>query len=152
MSQRKRVLDKVADMGGTQSDTTFLPSVKGWETELEIFRELEKINKAASQGEYKIDDQVKDTKSNLFIRRYTANSEPVPIVEFYYQNEFPRLKKIEASIDERNALYSTCRKLKMEFEEGEEGHPLLTRYSVDGFQKMFLRDTVHLSMAGEIDW
>ena len=44
LSQRKRVLDKVADIGGSRSDTTFLPSAGGWETELEIFRELEKIN------------------------------------------------------------------------------------------------------------
>ena len=152
LSQRKRVLDKVADIGGLTSDTTFLPSSTGWETELEIFRELEIINKPAFQKAYTLVDPVKDTKSNLLIRRYVAASEPIPQIEFYYQKEFSRLKRIEASISERNILYSTRRILKMEFDEGEEGHPLLIRYSMDGYQKMFLRDTIHLSMTGEIDW
>jgi|SRR6185295_8223112 len=152
LSQRKRVLDKVVDIGGDKSDTTFLPSVGGWTTELEIFRELEKINKPASQPVYKIEDQVEDTKSNLLIRRYVADSEPVPVIEFYYQKEFAQLKKIEASIGEKNVLYTAHRVLKLEFDEGEEGHPLLIRYSVDGFQKMIMRDTVRISMTGEIDW
>lgn len=152
LSQRRRVLDKVADIDGNKSDTTFLPSLKGWETELEIFRELEKINKPASQLIYKLEDHIEDTRSNLLIRRYTAPSESVPIIEFYYQNEFSRLKKIEASIAEKNVLYSAGRVLKLEFEESEEGHPLLIRYSMHGFQKMFLRDSVQLSMVGQIDW
>ena len=152
LSQRKRVLDKMADMEGSKSDTTFLPSSEGWDKELEIFRALEKINKPAYRKAYSITDQVKDTRSNLLIRRYTAPSEPVPLIEFYYQIEFSRLKKIEACLTEKNLLYSTQRVLKMEFEEGEEGHPLLIRYSMEGFQKMFLRDTVRLSMLGEINW
>ena len=59
-----RVLDKVADMGGLKSDTTFLPSGKGWESELEIFRELETINKPTYQKVYKVEDSMEDTKSN----------------------------------------------------------------------------------------
>ncbi len=152
MNQRKRVLDKTADMEGIQSDTTFLPSGKGWESELEIFRELEKINKPAYRNTYLVTDPVKDTRSNLLIRRYAAPSEPVSIVEFYYQSEISHLKKIEASITEKNILYTTHRILKMEFEEGEDGRPLLIRYSLNGFQKMFLQDTVRLSMQGQIDW
>ncbi len=152
LSQRKRVLDKMADMEGSKSDTTFLPSSEGWYTELEIFRELENINKPAYRKAYSLTDSIKDTKSNLLIRRYAAPSEPVSLIEFYYQIEFSRLKKIEACLAEKNLLYSTQRVLKMEFEEGEEGHPLLIRYSMEGFQKMFLRDTVRLSMLGEINW
>ena len=152
LSQRKRVLDKTADMEGVHSDTTFLPSGKGWASELEIFRELEKINKPTYRKSYALTDPVKDTKSNLLIRRYSAPSEPIPLVEFYYQSEFSHLKKIEASIKEKNLLYTTHRVLKMEFDEGEDGRPLLIRYSLNGFQKMFLRDTVQLSMQGQIDW
>jgi hypothetical protein len=40
----------------------------------------------------------------------------------------------------------------MEFDDGEDGQPLLIRYSMNGFQKMILQDTVHLSMQGQIDW
>jgi len=126
--------------------------MKGWETELEIFRELEKINKPAFRKAYTITDSLKDTKSNLMIRRYGATEEPMPRVEFFYMTEFAHLRKIEASITEKNLLYTSHRVLKMEFEEGELGRPLLMGYSINGFQKMFLRDTVRLSMQGHIDW
>lgn len=151
LSLRIGVLDKEVDMGGEKSDSTFLPSAKGWESELEIFRQLEMINKPMYRDAYKIEDPVEDTKSNLKIRQYTAVSSPVPLVKFFYQNELSQLKKIEASVTKSNLLYSTGRVLLMEFED-EEGKPLLFRYSVIGFQKMILSDTVRFSVSGQIDW
>jgi len=64
LSQRMRVLDKAADVSGNKSDSTFLPSDKGWQQELEIFRELEAINKPAFQQAYQVEDSLKDSKSN----------------------------------------------------------------------------------------
>lgn len=151
LSQRMRVLDKVAQMSSTHSDTTFLPSVKGWESELEIFRQLETFNKPTFRQAYKIEDPVKDSKSNLKIRQYLAAEAPISVVRFYYQDEFSRLKKIEAEITEKNILFTTHRSLSMEFDE-EDGKPLMTRYGMSGFQKMVLRDTVHFSVLGQIDW
>lgn len=151
LSQRCRVLDKMADMDGVKSDSTFLPSTKGWTTELEIFRELELINKPTYKDAYAITDPVEDTKSNLLIRQYTAASAPVSFVKFYYQDQFSRLRKIKATMSQRNYLFSTQRQLVMEFDE-EDGKPLLIRYSVNGFQKMILSDTVRFSVQGQIDW
>ena len=151
LSQRMRVLDKVADMGGLKSDTTFLPSGKGWESELEIFRELETINKPTYQKVYKVEDSMEDTKSNLKIRQYSSASSPVTSVKFYYQNEFEKLKKIEANIVEKNLLYFNSRSLTMEFDE-EDGKPLLIRYTMNGFQKMVFSEQVQFSVMGQIDW
>lgn len=151
LSQRMRVLDKVAQMSTTHSDTTFLPTVNGWESELEIFRQLETINKPTFQNAYRITDPVEDSKSNLKIRQYVAFDVPIPVVRFYYQEEFSRLKKIDAEITEKNLLYTTHRALTMEFDE-EDGKPLLIRYAMSGFQKMVLRDTVRFTMKGQINW
>ncbi len=151
LSQRMRVLDKEAWMSSTASDTAFLPSVKGWEAELEIFRQLETFNKPAFQKAYRMEDPLKDTRSNLKIRQYLAADVPIPVVRFYYQDEFSRLRKIEAEITEKNLLFTTHRALTMEFDE-EDGKPLLTRYRMKGYQKMILRDTVHFSAQGQIDW
>ena len=151
LSQRVRVLDKMADMSGVKSDSTFLPSSKGWESELEIFRELEIINRPAYQKIYTVEDGLEDTKSNLKIRRYSSGASPVSSVKFYYQNEFDTLKRIEADIVEKNLLYTNSRTLVLEFDE-EDGKPLLIRYAMNGFQKMVFSDPVRFSVSGEIDW
>ncbi len=151
LSQRSRVLDKMVDMGGEKSDSTFLPSGAGWNSELEIFRNLELINRPTYKGAYAIADPLADAKSNLKIREYTAMSSPVPLVRFYYQDQFERIKKIEAVITRNNFLFKSRRLLTMEFDE-DDGKPLLIRYSMKGFQKMILTDTVHFSLQGQIDW
>jgi hypothetical protein len=151
LSQRSRVLDKMANLNGEESDSTFLPSMKGWTEELEVFRELELINKPTYRDAYATQDPLDDPKSNLKIRSLVSSSAPVRFVKFYYQEEFPRLKKIEAAIEENNLLFSSHRTLLMEFDE-EDGKPLLIRYSMSGRQKMILSDTVRFSVAGNVDW
>lgn len=151
LRQRGRVLEKVAAMAADQTDSTFLPSEKGWKSELEIFRDLELMNKPAYRDVYRIEDPIEDAKSNLKIRQYVASAVPLHLIKFYYQNEFSRLKKIEATITEKNLLYTTSRALVMEFEE-EDGKPQLIRYSMNGFQKMVFTDTVRFSVHGQVDW
>jgi hypothetical protein len=150
LSQQARVLDKEAQMSTTLSDTAFLPSANAWEAELEMFRQLETLNKPTFQNAYQIEDPVKDTRSNLKIRQYKAQEAPITEVRFYYQDEFSRLKKIDAKITEKNLLFTSHRDLTMEFDE-KDGKPLLIRYGMRGYQKMILRDTVRFSVQGEID-
>ncbi len=151
LSQHMRVLGKIAEMSDRKSDTTFLPSGKGWASELEIFRELEIINRPTYQKVYKVEDSMEDSKSNLKIRQYSSSTSPVTFVRFYYQNEFEKLKKIEADIVVKNLLYSSSRSMTMEFDE-EDGKPLLIRYTMNGFQKMVFSEPVHFSVMGQIDW
>lgn len=150
LSQQKKPLSKKVSLEQTRSDTTFLPSQSDWEAELEMFRELEQINKPSLRQAYKVEDGLQDKKSNLLIKRLSASGINAPVVEFFYQNNFSRLKKIEASLKESNPLYQASRILKMEFDEIESGRPFMTRYSISGFQKMILRDTVRLSVEGEV--
>jgi hypothetical protein len=150
LGHNKHVLNKTAIVSGHESDSTFLLSGKGWEAELEVFRQMETLNKPIYRSNYKIMDPVKDLRSNLKIREYTSHSAPITSMKFYYHNEFSQLKKIEAIALEKNILYSNGRNFTLEFEE-VDGKPLLTHYGMTGFQKMFMRDTVRFSLQGQIN-
>ncbi|CAN5396062.1 hypothetical protein BH10BAC4_BH10BAC4_01310 [soil metagenome] len=161
LSQRGRILDKTGKVSNKKSDTTFVPTKSAWQAELEIFQQLNDINRLVGRSKYKITDPLEDTKSNLKIREYVASkpkgdawtSETLPSInsmKFYYHDDFSQLKRIEATIAENNMLYSNSRDLIMEFEE-EDGTPVLNRYSMFGFQKMMFRDTVRFSILGQIE-
>jgi ribosomal protein S8 len=116
--------------------------------ELDVFRQLDFINKPLYRKGYEVIDGEKDTHSNLTTRKYQAkNTSPIPIVIFYYQNNFSNIKKIESVYQEDNTLYSTRRELLLEFDDAS-GTKLLTRYSLKGIQKMILNDTVMFSIEG----
>lgn len=151
LSQRGGVLEKTAHMGSESSDTTFLPTNEGWKRELELYGQMEILNKPAYQSAYTVRDSLKDTKSNLKIREYTSELAPMTHLRFFYQDEFKRIRRIEAEITERNILYTTQRHLTLYFED-EEHEPLLSKYEMDGFEKMILSDTVKFSIMGQIDW
>jgi hypothetical protein len=151
LDQSKGVLEKSVTMDLTKSDSIYRPSAKAWESELEIFRDLEIINRPTYRDAYKLDDPLPDATSNLKIRQYVCDKAPLHLVRFYYQNEFSSLKKIEAGFTEKNILYSTSRSLLMEFEE-HNGKPQLINYSMKGFQKMVFSDTVRFSVQGHIAW
>jgi len=151
LSQGSRVLDKIADMNGEKSDSTFMPSKAGWASELEIFRELDLINKPANRDDYMIQDPLDDPHSNLHIRQISSNKAKVQFLKIYYRDSLNHLKRLEASLAEKNLLFGTRRNLSLEFDE-EDGRPVLIRYSVSGYQKMILSDTVWFSMNGHIDW
>ena len=151
LSERKRVLDKSAQLKGVQSDTTFVPDTEGWEAELDLFRQLEVLNKPTHQKTYRVEGPLDDSKSNLKIKQFYAGSNSLPFIRIYYLTELRKVKKIEAVVSESNVLYAGSQRLTMEFEE-EDGRPMLIRYGVSGFQKLVMRDTVNFSVHGQIDW
>lgn len=116
--------------------------------ELDVFRQLDLINKPLYTKAYKITDGKKDSQSNLIKREYIAlTPSPIPVVTFYYQGSFDQLKKIESLYTENNSLYATQRKLILEF-ENSSGKLLLSRYVLTGDQKMILSDSVQFSIEG----
>jgi hypothetical protein len=151
LTKSRGVLEKAVTMGLTASDTTYQPTLKAWESELEMFRDLEIINRPTYHDAYTIDDPLSDVTSNLKIRQYVSDKAPVHLMRFYYRNELGNLKKIEADFSEKNILYFTSRSLIMEFDE-HDGKPQLIHYSMEGFQKMVFSDTVKFSVRGNINW
>lgn len=135
-------LDGKCDQSTMKTDSAILAH------ELDVFRQLDVINKPLYRDAYAISDGEKDSRSNLLIRRYKSkNASPVPFVNFYYQNDFYHLKKIESYYVENNTLYLTKRTLQLEFDD-TSGTLLLNRYELTGTQKMILSDSVKFSIAG----
>lgn len=137
---------KKSIINGKEDDSSFVPDSLKLANELDVFRQVDIINKPLYRNAYEIKDGEKDTKSNLLIRSYTAKvPSPVPFVRFYYQPSSHEIKKIESVFHEENTLYDTRRNLLLEFDDSS-GSLLLKAYQLSGTQKMILNDTVNFSV------
>lgn len=146
--QQPVALSKTVVLDGKQDQSSFPLDSARLAHELDVFRQLDLINKPLYAKAYQISDGEKDRRSNLTIRKYTArNPAPIPGVTFYYQDRFDQLRKIESDYNENNTLYSTHRKLVLEF-DNSSGKFLLTRYRLTGSQKMVLSDSVQYTIEG----
>ena len=67
------------------------------------------------------------------------------IYKIYYQDIPSKLRKIEALYQQDNALLKTRRKLTMEFTDLYDKN-ILTSYSIDGTQKMFVGDSIRFTI------
>ena len=147
----KANLIKKTFLNGEKDSTTVVPDTTQWKHELDAFQQLDIINKPLFKGMYHSKDQ-EDDHSNLLVRSYsTKMKSPVPEVKFFYLEGYKKLKRIESVFNESNVLYSTSRKLTLEFEE-KEGEPIISRYRVQGFQKMILSDSVKFLIEGTLQY
>jgi len=146
--QSKSSLNKLVVLDGKSDQSTVKIDSAVVAHELDVFRQLDLINKPLYRNAYEIIDGEKDSRSNLTTRKYKSkNPSPIPILTFYYHNDFSNIIKIESVYQEDNTLYSTRRELLLEFDDAS-GTQLLTRYSLKGMQKMILNDTVMFSIEG----
>ncbi len=143
-------LSKSASIDSVRDKTNFQPDSASWANELEVFRHLDIINKPIYVDSYNVTDGEKDTNSNLIVRSFVANKEiPVKSLKLYYQESPQKLRKLEAVLSEKNSLYYTTRKFSMELEDVNE-LMVLSRYNVQGVQKMVLRDSVKFEISSEV--
>ncbi len=142
---------KVAKFGGKEETSTIKPADSiGWINEFDIFRELKTLNKPINQGAYRVENDLPDNRSNLKIKSIaTQQSLPVRSMKIYYYDKPQKVKRIEAQFNEVNSLYSSERFLVMEFQD-VDNKTVLSSYSIDGGQKMFLGDTVTYSIKGTV--
>lgn len=144
-------LNKLVEIDGEKEETRFVPDSIQWAGELQIFRQIDQINKAAFKDSYVVTDS-RDVNSNLTVREIKARGDedvPVSVVRFYFLRDIADLRKIEATLFEENTLYVNSRRLTIEFEPANSIH-LLQRYRIEGLQKMVADDSVRFVIAGEI--
>lgn len=144
-------VSKMAVMNGVKQDSVFIPKDSAaWARELDIFKEIGSINKPINRGSYKVTDGLPDETSNLMVHQLTATSElPIVFVKTFYQDVPAKLRKIEALYYQENSLLKSKRLLTMEFTDLYNKN-ILTSYSVEGRQKMFVGDSVHFTIKGSI--
>ncbi|WP_160143619.1 hypothetical protein [Chryseolinea soli] len=154
LSQHKARLHKITKLGDIESEAATIPnSVKDWENELDIFRQLESVNKPVNRRLYAV-ERSSDVKSNLEVKSFIGQPElgkkevemPVKYLKVFYQNTPDNIRKIEAQYDESNTLYTGSRFLKMEFQQ-VYNKTVLTSYSITGGQKMFMGDSVSYNIS-----
>lgn len=151
LSQRMVTLDKVAVVGDVRSDSTLVPTAADWKAELDIFRQLGTMDMAIYSGAYLHEGPLDDPTSNLHIQQYSCATSPLRVLKIYYQDDLQKVRRVEGLLEESTPLYSTQKSLTMVFDE-ENGKPVLTTYSIVGFQKVALRDTVRFSVESAITW
>jgi len=149
-----RVIKKTF-LNGKKDSTILLPDTTQWKHELDAFQQLDVINKPIFKGNYQHKEN-EDDHSNLLVRSYLFKPKsklksPVPEVKFFYQDGYMRLKRIESVFNESNVLYSTSRKFTLEFEE-QHGVAMISKYHVQGFQKMILSDSVSFLIEGKLQY
>jgi hypothetical protein len=139
-------LMKSVEIDGQKDQTTFNPDSLQWTHELDIFRQLDQINKGSFRDAYVTTDS-RDPNSNLTIRELKANRPaPVSLVRFYFLGTLRDLRKIEGTLTEENALYVNDRRIVMEIDDRH----LVNNYRVEGTQKMVMSDSVRFVIAGEV--
>ncbi len=150
IASAKASLIKKTFLNGKNDSTVIAPDTSQWKHELDAFQQLDVINKPLYKGNYQAQER-EDDHSNLMVRAYTAKiKSPVPEVKFFYQ-EGKKLKRIESVFKESNVLYSTSRKLTLEFKE-HQGATMISSYRVQGFQKMILSDSTKFSIEGTLQY
>jgi len=138
---------------GSEDNATLL-SLKDttqWIKELGVFRELDIINKPVNKDMYEVQDGLRDTRSNLTIKTFTAIKGDVPVryLRLYYQGSPDKLRRLEAQFDVTNLLYRSSRKLALDFQD-VYNKTLLTSYSINGGQKIFMGDSVRYAVHATI--
>ena len=144
-------LFKEALLGGERDTITYVPQdTIAWLDELGIFRELDIINKPVNRDNYQVENGLDDPASNLTIKAFSTQKElPVVYLKVFYQGTLAKPRKIEALLDEANALYSSSRLLSLHFEQvGDK--TVLTRYSIEGGQQMIFGDSTSYYISGKI--
>ncbi|MGC4021425.1 MAG: hypothetical protein QM734_05520 [Cyclobacteriaceae bacterium] len=142
-------MDKKTMMNGKKDSAAFVPDFDQWKYELDAFIQLDAINKPSFKDVYQI-SEIDDSHSNLLIKQFKPTSKsPVTELKFFFLNH-DKLKKIEASYLEENLMMTTSRNLTLEF-DGDNGSETLTRYFVDGRQKMLFASPVLYSVEGKVN-
>jgi hypothetical protein len=151
LAAAKATIKKTASVGDKKDANTYTPAdTTAWLKELGVFLELDVINKPINQHAYLVDDGLTDIRSNLSVKAFTAK-EPLPVksLRIYYHQSPDNLRRLEAEFNEENSLYTNSRHLFMEFQE-VHNKIVLTSYSIEGGQKMYLDDSVRYAVKGSI--
>jgi hypothetical protein len=142
---------KKASIDGKEESTSLIPKdTTRWKYELDVFAELNDINKPANVGKYRTVQGVKDANSNLLINSIESTEQlPVVFLKVYYLDNLSNIRRIEGLYREESSLLKSVRQLSMEF-QNINNKIVLTSYSITGGQKMLLGDSVQFSVNGMI--
>ncbi|RAW03068.1 hypothetical protein [Pseudochryseolinea flava] len=148
LHRHRAEVSKTSSLSDVNETNTFHPKdIASWEKELAALMEIDAINRPTYNGLYQVDKGLADTRSNLKVDAFTAQGDlPVQSLRIYYQDSPAKVRKIEAVLKEENSLYTSKKFFELEFQDIDRQN-ILTAYTVEGEQKMYLKDSVHYKIA-----
>lgn len=142
----------VAQIGDRKEVEKIQKDSSTWAETLKLFSDAN-INRPVLQGSYTVSDST-DRQHDWNIRVYQAKQPKeveIPYLAVYYQDSLSDVRRIETEFREENILYSTVRRMSMQFEPTASG-PRLVGYSSEGRQKMVLRDSVYYHLQARLKY
>jgi len=140
---------KFTTVGNFNEATEMSQNQVDWKTELELFRALANINKPIYRNTYSI-SVAPDPKSNLTIKSWLANGHaPIRSLKVYYLERPDEIKKIEATLEEKNFIFTSTKIIDMEFNVMSE-IPKLERYKISGVQQFLFDKPNPFSVVGDV--
>jgi hypothetical protein len=140
-------LNKVSSLNGQSTQSTYAPGdTVAWNKELEIFRQLDQINKPVNRGLYET-KTVGDRGKRSMLFRAIEKDLTVEELELIFVDN--RLRSMKGRIKEENSMYEAKRLLRMDFDD-HDGSALIRSYSLKGGQEIFLGDSVHYDIVATI--
>ncbi len=129
-------------------DTTFItPDSTQWGYELGVFRKAD-INTPSLRGEYKVETEngERDGEKVVSYIPDEPDDKTVRLLRVTYLNN--RISQLHAKVSDQNVVFESIRSLDLYFDTTSEDR--LIRYTVDGAQKMIMKDTVRLNVTTEV--
>lgn len=128
-------IDGMAERQSLHFDST------AWAREMEIFFEVD-INDPILRDAYELVKENIGDSLNLesYVSKDIKNAE-IEFLKIFYPPEKDIPLYITAVFSEKNALYNSKRSLKLVFER-QQGLNILKGYSIEGVQKMLMKDTI----------
>lgn len=152
LTAAKGTLQKETQVNSSRGSATIVPDSLGWADELDVFRQLDVINRPTYRNSYKVIDGDRDENSNLLVKSYTSlGKSPVALLRLYYLNDLKHLKKITARYNDANKLFALERHLEMHFDD-RNGVPLLSSYRIEARQKIIFSDSVRYNIQSAIEF
>ncbi len=143
---------KKVTLDGENEEVSSELTKEQWRDELKLFIDAD-MNVSSLSGVYECNCGINDKNSNLLVDRYSPKNvkdkSRIRLFEVYYFKEISQVRKILIEEKEENELYYSSRRLVMNFENNREGM-MLSSWTIEGFQKLILKDTVSYFVEGTV--
>lgn len=146
LTSAKAGLYKQVELDNKKEEMLLLPSQLKWENELALFKGIN-LNKPAWQG-FIAAETTQVAGGEMVV--YTASKKDIPFrkVTMLFNNNHT-LDSLAVSVETENEITHTVRTLTAAWDNTDANHHL-KKYSINGFQKVLLKDTLFYNVKGDI--
>ncbi|MDN4166776.1 hypothetical protein QWY31_14790 [Cytophagales bacterium LB-30] len=143
--QEKASLHKTLVLDGNKEEIVVTPqNTDEWQRELSLLMEAD-LNKASFKDAYQVKEEKQGEETIISYEAVAPDKVRVQHMTIT-QNLSGILKDISISFSEKNSIYTSERKMRLEFNEAGN----LVSYSIEGIQKMIFKDPIPYSLKAEI--